>query len=54
MSMSGQLLVDQVLTVTNEVVISKHNIDLRETDSGIYMIVIKDQSVRLDGRVIIQ
>jgi len=53
MSMSGQLLVDQVLTVTNEV-ISKHNIDLRETDSGIYMIVIKDQSVRLDGRVIIQ
>ena len=51
-NMSGQFVRNEMISVQSGIQ-SRSEVDLRDIESGVYMIVIEGEKVRMDGRVII-
>ena len=51
-NMRGQFVRNEMITIQSGIT-SRSEVDLRDIESGIYMIAIEGDKIRMDGRVII-
>jgi len=52
-NMNGQIVKNEMINIQSGV-LSRNEVDLRTIESGVYLIVVEGDSIRMDGRVIIQ